>query len=512
MFSTRSRNPFRTAASPLVVCFLLAAAMAQRTATASNHPQTAVLPLTTKTPEVRHLVDEAWTLYIDRVEQAQAIEKLRQAIKLDPDFAMGHELLGQISLDSAEQVNEQAKAFALREHASPAEQTVIEWYQDASDAKLIPAITKMNDVLGQYPHDKWVVWMTTWWLMTQTQYERSIAIYERSGINDSAGLMNNLGYNYAGIRNFDKAFAAMDKYVAAMPGDPNPQDSYAEVLRMAGRFDQAIEHYRASLAINPQFYASQFGVADTYSLMGDQARARQEYEVGFQKFSIPQQHWVLWKTRDADTFVREGDQAGADRAFLSIAAYAHAQQIDQVEADTYRQMAMYQQNAKKAWALLDKAELVARGGHNATKSAIVEETAQILRLRVELSVKMGKLDRARSMVARLSEMSESSNDRLVEIAYEGAAGRVLYSDGKFDEAISHLEEDPNNPLSLQLLAAAYRQIGYSAGAKRIDETLSNLNDPTLEQALVVPAFRKCFEDPACNGSLNAGTPKLRHTL
>ena len=512
MFSKRSRNTLRTAASPVVICFLLAAAVAQHTGTASSQAQTAVLPLTTKNAEVRHLLDEAWTLYLDRVEQAQAIEKLHQAIKLDPDFAMGHELLGQISLDSAEQVNEQAKAFALREHASPAEQTVIEWYQDASDAKLIPAITRMNDVLGQYPHDKWVVWMTTWWLMTQTQYERSIAIYERSGINDSAGLMNNLGYNYAGIRNFDKAFAAMDKYVAAMPGDPNPLDSYAEILRMAGRFDQSIEHYRAALAVNPRFYSSQFGVADTYALMGDQARARQEYEVGFQKFSIPQQHWVLWKTREAGTYVREGDYAGADQAFQSIAAYAHAQRIDQVEADTYRQMAMYQPNAKKAWALLDQADHAAREGKNATKSAIVEETAEILRLRVELAVKMGKLAQARSLVARLSDMWESSNDRLVEIAYQGAAGRLSYSDGKFEEAIAHLEEDPNNPLSLKLLAAAYQQTGYSAGAKRIDETLSNLNDPTLEQALVVPAFRKCFEDPACNGSLNAAAPKLRHTL
>jgi tetratricopeptide (TPR) repeat protein len=253
-------------------------------------------------------------------------------------------------------------------------------------------------------------------------------------------------------------------------------------------------------------------VADTYSLMWDQARARQEYEVGFRKFSIPQQHWVLWKTREAGTFVREGDYAGADRAFQSIAAYAHAEHIDQVEADTYRQMAMYQPNAKKAWALLDQADHAAREGKNATKSAIVEETAQILRLRVELAVKMGKLAQARSMVARLSDMWESSNDRLVEISYQGAAGRVSYSDGKFEEAISHLEEDPNNPLSLKLLAAAYQQTGYSAGAKRIDETLSNLNDPTLEQALVVPAFRKCFEDPACNGSLNAATPKLRHTL
>jgi tetratricopeptide (TPR) repeat protein len=485
-------------------------AMAQQAT--SNDPQTAVLPLTTKSAKARRLVDEAWTLYIDRVEQAQSIEKLQAAVKLDPDFAMGHELLGQISLDSAEQVNEQAKAFAVRKKATPAEQEVIEWYQDASDAKLIPAITKMNDVLSQYPHDKWVVWMTTWWLMTQTQFDRSIAIYQRSGINDSAGLMNNMGYDYAGIRDFDKAFAQMDKYVAAMPGDPNPQDSYGEILRLAGRFEQSAQRYQAALAINPKFYSSQFGLADTYSLMGDQARARKEYEIGFQKFSIPQQHWVLWKTREAETYVREGDFAGADRAFGSIATYAHSAHIDQTEADTYRQMAMYQPNPKQALALLDKADVAVKEGKNAMKSAIVEESAQILRLRIELAVKAGELPAARTMVARLSELSESSNDKLVEVAYDGAAGTLAYAEGKYDEAISHLEEDVNSPLSLKLLAQAYQKTGYSAGAKRVDETLSNLNDPTLEQALVVPALRKCYEDPACNGSLNAATPKLRHTL
>jgi tetratricopeptide (TPR) repeat protein len=515
MFSKFRQDRISRAAICVLVSSVLsvpAIAIAQQNAPASDNPKNAVLPLTTKSREARHLIDEAWTLYIDRVEQAQAIEKLHRAVKLDPDFAMGHELLAQISLDTAEQVNEQAKAFALRKHAAQPEQTFIEWYQDANDAKLIPAITKMNDVLSQYPHDKWVVWATSWWLMMQTQYERSIAVYEHSGITDSAGLMNNMGYDYAGIRQFDKAFAEMDKYVVAMPGDPNPQDSYAEILRMAGRFEQSVEHYRAALAINPEFYSSQFGVADTYSLMGDQVRARKEYEIGFQKFAIPQQHWVLWKTRAADTFVREGDYAGADKAFQAIADFAHLAHIDQVEADTYRQMAMYQQNPKQAMVLLDKADVAVQEGKNAMKSAIVEESAQILRLRVELAVKAGELEVARSMVVRLSELSESSNDKLVEVAYDGAAGTVAYSEGKYDEAISHLEEDVNSPLSLKLLAQAYQKIGYSAGVKRIDETLSNLNDPTLEQALVVPAFRKCYEDPACNGSLNAGTPKLRHTL
>ena len=132
-----------------------------------------------------------------------------------------------------------------------------------------------------------------------------------------------------------------------MPQDPNPQDSYAEILRMAGRFDQAIEHYRAALAMDVNFYSSQFGIADTYSLMGDQARARQEYEIGFKKFSLPELHRIQWQTREAITYVREGDYAGADRAFQAIAVYAHAKHMSQPEADAWRQMAMYQQRPSR---------------------------------------------------------------------------------------------------------------------------------------------------------------------
>src|SRR5579872_5675386 len=485
------------------------AAAAQETAPAQTNPLNAALPLTTKSPEAKRLVEEALILYLDRVEQEQSIEILRKAVQIDPDFAMGHEFLAQISLDSAEQVGEQEKAFATRSHATNSEQLVIEWYQDAAEHKLIPAITKMNDVLNQYPHDKWVVWMTTWWLQNQAQYERSLAIYERSGITDSAGLINNMGYNYASIRQFDKAFAMMDKYVAAMPNDANPQDSYAEILRLAGRFNQSIEHYRASLVLNPEFYSSQFGIADTYSLMGDQVRARKEYEAGFTKFSaLPELQQILWKTREAATFVREGDYEGAQHAFQAIADYAQSKQDSQAEADTFRQMALCQQNPKQALIYLGKAEAATQFGKNALRIAITQELAQILRARVEVALKMGNKELANSNLARLTDLSESSNDKLIESAYHGAAGAVLFSEHKYDQAISHLEEDTNNPLSLKLLAVAYQKIGYSAEAKRTTETLTNLNDPTLEQALVVPAFRKCGEGSSCGG--NAKSASLKH--
>jgi len=466
-----------------------------------SDPQTAVLPLTTKSAKVRHLLDEAWKLDLDQVEQTKAVDVLRRVVAIDPEFAMGHELLSQTSLDPAEQVREQNKAFATRSHASHPEQLVIEWLQNAADHKLIPAITDMNDVLSQYPHDKWVVFLANWWLTEQTQYERAAAVYENSGITDSPGLMNNTAYTYAYMRQFDKAFALMDKYIAALPDDANPQDSYAEILRMAGHFNEAIERYKAALAINPEFYSSQFGIADTYSLMGDEDRARKEYEIGFHRFRLPALHQVQWQTREATTFIREGDYAGADRVFQQIADYSHAKHMSQVEADTYRQMAMYQPDHTQALIFLSKAEAAVKEGKNSLPAMIKQESAQILRARVELGLKMDDKKSTRLALARLTEMAKSSNDKLIDSAYHGATGAFLFSEHKYKDAISHLEEDINSPLSLKLLTVAYQKTGDAAEVKQTAETLANLNDPTLEQAMIVPAFRKCYQDPACSGNL-----------
>jgi len=494
----------------LFMLYLAAPLFAQADLLGHASGQSGVFPLTTKSPEARSLVETALKLYLDEVEQTEAIEILRTAVKLDPDFAMGHEFLAQISLDSAEQVNEQARAFTTRKHATVPEQQVIEWYQAAADHDVMSAITKMNAVLSQYPHDEWVVWMTTWWLMTQDQFQRSIEIYERSGITDSPGLMNNMGYNYASIRQFDKAFDMMEKYVAAMPHNSNPQDSYAEILRMAGHYNQSVEHYKASLAINPNFYSSQFGLADTYSLMGDQARARQEYEIGFTKFTLPEQHWTMWKSREALTYLREGDYPGADRAFQAIADQEHARHSSQIEADTYRQMAMYQQQPHRAMMYLRKAELATRQAKNSLHSAITQESAQILRAKIELAIRMNDKQTMQAALDTLSAMAENSNDQLIELAWHGAAGAAFYAEHQYAEAIPHLEEDVNNPLSLRLLASAYQKTADNDSARRAADTLMNLNDVSLEQALVVPAFRKCSADPNCNAGMKNASFSTNH--
>lgn len=481
------------------------ACAAQQTSSQQADSQIGVFPLTTYSPEARRLVEESLEQGFDRLERAEQIELLRKALQIDPEFAIAHQFLVLASLDSAEQVREQEKAFATRSHASPAEQLAIDWFQDAADQKLMSAVPKMNTLLHQYSRDKWVVWMAILWLTRQTQYDHAIAVFERSGITNSPGLTNHMGYANARIRQFDKAFVLMDRYAAMMPNEANPQDSYGEISLLAGRFDQAIEHFRAALAINPQFYASQFGIADTYSLIGDEVRARQEYEIGFQKFSSPELQQIKWRTREATTFIRESDYENAGHAFQAIADYARSRQNSRAEADTYRQMALYQQNPKHALVFLDKAEAATQESKNTQKIATEQELAQILRARVDVALKMDMKKMAVSNLAQLAEMSKTSNDKQIEVEYHGAAGAVLFSEHKYDEAISHLEEDPDNPFSLRLLAFAYQKIGYSAGARRTSDILANFNEPTLEQALVVPAFRKCYDTPACSGNAKAAS-------
>jgi tetratricopeptide (TPR) repeat protein len=216
---------------------------------------------------------------------------------------------------------------------------------------------------------------------------------------------------------------------------------------------------------------------------------------------LPELHRIQWQTQEAISFVREGDYAAADRAFQAIADQAHAKHMSQLEADAWRQMAKYQRRPKQAIALLAKAQAAVQQGKNAMAAAIQQELAQILRARVEVALETGNKEMMASTLAHLARMSGNSNDKIIDSAYHGAAGAVMFSGHKYTDAIAHLEEDTNNPFSLQLLAEAYQETGDVSEAHRTTETLANFNDPTVEQALVVPAFRKCYQDPSCNSNL-----------
>jgi len=61
---------------------------------------------------------------------------------------------------------------------------------------------------------------------------------------------------------------------------------------------------------------------------------------------------------------------------------------------------------------------------------------------------------------------------------------------------------------MKLLVAAYRQTGDISESKHVGDTLVDLNDPTLEQAMIVLAFRKCIQNASCDSIIK--TASLQH--
>jgi tetratricopeptide (TPR) repeat protein len=451
------------------------------------------MEISTKSPQAHKFFEQGMSK-MEMLHIQDGLGNFRKAVAADPQFALGHIILSFFAQDPTEQVTEREKALATRQFAGPEEKLVIDWLGNSSQAQWIPAIQAMNEALQSYPRDKHLAWLAGWWLaLNQNQSPRAIPLFERVIQIDPnfADAWNEVAYCYAKAGNFEKAFADMKRYTELVPNEANPQDSFAEISRMAGRFEDAITHYRASLKIDPSFHESQLGLGDTYALMGDEPRARVEYAIAIGEGTEVQK--VVWGLQSAATYLRGSDLAGADKAFRALAAQAHQRDFGNYEAEAYRSMALYQKDNAAAMALLDKAEAILHEHHNVPKALLDEELAMVWRTRTERALAAGDSKLMASTLKHLDEVAAGTPDEMIQAAYHGAAGEVLVSEQKYAEAISHLEEDETNPLSMRSLIDAYEKSGQKENAQRLARKLGEFNFPTIEQALVVPQFRVAYK-------------------
>jgi len=187
--------------------------------------------------------------------------------------------------------------------------------------------------------------------------------------------------------------------------------------------------------------------------------------------------------------VRDGKFAVADQQFQEIAETAHAKEQDLQEAQAFRHMGEYQADDNAALKNLKLAEDAL--GHRATisKSDKDEELSRILRIRTVRAAHAGDQALADKTLKQLEAMATGSRNRMILSSYNGAAGTLLMNQKKLEEAISCLEEDQDNPFTMELLVQAYYQTGQSDKLHEAEAKLRGTNVPTIEQALVVPAVR-----------------------
>jgi len=443
------------------------------------------MPLTTSSAKARDLyqraVQDYELLYLERANIGW-----RAAAKEDPNFGAAFAMVALNSRDPEESrtAREQAKELAAK--ASPGEKLMIQWVAAVEEGKYLEGIAAMNDMTAMFPKDKHVCYLAANWLMGVRGEEQAHHLLHKAlEIDpDFAPALNNLAYLHARSHEFDEALEHMDRYAALLPKEPNPQDSYGEILRMAGRFEASLEHYRAALAIDPNFNTSQVGLGDTYALMGDQEKARQEYDKAVAKEPNAANRFD-YRMQKAITWVREKNYADADRELWRISVEAHGQSYELQEAQALRRMAQYAADDQLALERLASAEDALTHRHNLAPADRDEELARILRVRAARLIQAGKKDEAQKALNQLGELADGNHSRSIQECWHGAAGQALASQGNFKEAIPELEEDQDNPESMSLLARAYQETGAGDRSQAAADRLKAMNVASLERVLAV---------------------------
>lgn len=449
------------------------------------------MPVTTSSPAAARYFENGMRQY-EMHRWNFALNDWHEAVKLDPDFALAHTWICMTTVDPAEEASHREQAKAAIKNASAGERLMVKWMAATHENRYVEGITAMNDLLSMYPHDKRIHFLFGYWLYKQDQYEiaEKLTLAALAEDDKYATAYNQMAYLYSRRGDYPKALEAAGKYVQLLPNQPNPHDSYGEMLRLSGRFDDALQQYHMALKIDPTFYISQKELGETYAIMGDGKRAREEYAKAVHDAPSDGLR-AEYLQKSAMTYVRERDYKHADEAYLDAANKAHSMQQWVWEARAYRIMAMYAPDQNAATEDLARAEalLAARKGAVA-QADLDDEQAHVWRVRAERAAAAGDFATANKALATLKQMADSAGSAGIERTYQGAMGTVLVAQRKFSAAVPHLEEDFANPLSMKALVTAYDKSKAKPQAKSLFKKLQDWKIPSIEEALVVPGLKE----------------------
>lgn len=441
------------------------------------------IPVNTRSLEARQAFDKGFKQF-ETLRTNEALASFRKAAEKDSQFAVAHLFIARVTTDPAERNEARQKAEDLLPSVSHDEALLIQWFAGAQEGKFVSAISAMNELLSTYKNDPHLYYFAAVFFTDQKANDRAVQFGEQALKLDSnyPAVMNQLGYAYSWTRQTDKAIAVMEKYVRVLPNEPNPEDSYAEILRMSGRYEDSLVHYRKALSLDPKFDSSQVGLADTYQLMGRYEEARQNYSKAVQM--VPDEATELtYLEKEAQTYVRAGDFSAADKAFSALAERAHKALMTAEEAQLLRSMALYQTDNDKGLKILDEAEKALTSG-NISAAERTSQRAWILRDRAIRAAASGRPELAERTLNDVRAIADDDPSALIQQAYHVAFGAVLVSQQKNADAAEHLAEDRSNPLALSLMGRAYDAMKSGSQAQAAREQLGAIHEPTIEQAVV----------------------------
>jgi tetratricopeptide (TPR) repeat protein len=203
-----------------------------------------------------------------------------RAVSLDPNFASAELSLANSAPTGKEFFEHLKKAVGLADKASNGERLLILATEAGANNNAVKQKEYLDQLVAAYPNDERAHFNLGGYYFGQQDYPKAIQHYKKATelAPTYSTAFNLLGYAYRQNTDYGNAEKAFQKYIDLIPREPNPYDSYAELLLKMGRFEDSITQYRKALFIDPRFLNAHQGIAMDllYLEKPDQAAAELE--------------------------------------------------------------------------------------------------------------------------------------------------------------------------------------------------------------------------------------------
>lgn len=459
--------------SLLTICILFIAA----TGLAQNVEE-GKIPITTSSDEALNLYLQARDMQ-DKFLFQESRALLEQAVELDPDFALAWRDLSFAQPTFKGFFDNLNKACELVDKVSEGERLWILANEAGSNGDPVTQEEYLLELTGKYPNDERAHTVLATFYFGQQEYDKAIAEFTRATEiePDFAPPYNMLGYSNRTLENYPEAEKAFQKYIELSPGDPNPLDSYAELLLKTGRFEESIEAYQRALEVKPDFIPSFVGIATNLTYLGRHEEARAEMSKLLEiADDIGQQRTAHFNT--AMIYLDEGKYGEALSALndgFELAknindAGAMANDMLNV-ANVLFEQGKYEEALTKfreSFTTVQRSDLSQENKATAARNFIYNGA--------RVAIKTGDLKAAKAKSASYREqVTELGNPAQIRLSHE-LEGMIALAEKDYNRAADEFKQgNQQNPYNLYRLAVAYEGMGDPKTAREYCEKAAHFN-------------------------------------
>ena len=436
------------------------------------------IPITTASDDAKQNLIKGRDLS-ESMQGQESLQYLNKAIEADTTFALAYLTRSAFQPTAKDFFDDLNKAVSLAGNSSQGEQLMISGFEAGVNANPAKQKEDYEKLVSLYPKDERALNLLANYYFGQFEDQKAIDEYKKAAeINPNyTPTYNSLGYAYRRVENYTESEKAFQKYIELVPNDPNPYDSYAELLLKEGKYDAAIENYQKALIHNSGFVSSKVGIAAAYMYKGNYEEARKELQQLYDSARNDGEK----RTALFNMAVTYADEGKPDMALAEMEKeYAFAEKINDfgnMSGDLNSMGAILYESGKYKEAL-DKFAKSVEAFDKSTSSQALKDNVKLGNLYNEgvIAMKMNDFKTASEKADQyMNGVKAINNSNQIKTAHE-LMGLIALEQKKPDDCLTHFKETSQvDPYIMFFSAKAYNLKGDKQKAKELCEKAMNFN-------------------------------------